>query len=245
MRFFQIMVFVLALLVIFETQSRTGWITTIAYLGFHTMLRAPNRIRKQDLVTVGLFAGGFGAVLLYLFLGNFSAITQLLGKDPTMSGRTEIWRAAISSGLKQPILGFGFGAFWRGAQGESLNVYLTTGFALWQGHNGYLDLWLDLGLLGLGLFAITVFIACRDAYFCFAPNRPREFDWYLGTIFITIWLGMTQGQLVFPNSLAILLYFISCAGLRKLRLQLNRGMDASLAHDAYTPAQGDIIRGFA
>jgi len=209
------------------------------------MLRASSRIPKRDLVTLSLFAGGSGAFMLYLFLSNFSAITHILGKDPTMSGRTEIWRAAISSGLKQPMLGFGFGAFWRGVQGESLNVFLTTGFALWQGHNAYLDIWLDLGFVGLGLFAITFFAACRDAYLCLVPNRPREFDWYLGTIFITVCLGMTQGQLMYPNSLAVLLYFISCTGIRRLRLQLNREMDASLARNIYIPAQEDIARGFA
>lgn len=206
--------------VIIMTQSRTVWIITVAFFVFSFGLHAFSRMRKQDAFTLVLIGWGFLGCLGYLVFNNFAILTQMLGKDSTLSGRTDIWRAVLESGFKQPLLGFGFGAFWRGVQGESINVFLSTGYALWQGHNSYLDIWLDLGLLGLGLFFITFVNACRDGYVCLQPGCPREVHWYLNTIFIIISLGITQGQLLMHNSLVILLYFISCIGLRKVRRQM-------------------------
>ena len=137
-----------------------------------------------------------------------------------MSGRTQIWSAILDSGFKQPLLGFGYGAFWRGQNGESLNIFLQTGFALWQGHNAFLDIWLDLGLVGLSLFLLTLIKAFRDGFYCLKPGRPRSVDWYLSTVFIIVTLSMTQGQLLLHNSLVILLYFIACVGLHRARKEM-------------------------
>jgi exopolysaccharide production protein ExoQ len=209
------------------SQSRTGWIVTAAYLGFFFTLRFFSRLKKKDMVSLLLiFTGCFGYIL-WLVIDNFATLTRLLGKDPTMSGRTQIWSAILDSGLKQPLLGFGYGAFWRGQNGESLNIFLQTGFALWQGHNAFLDIWLDLGLVGLGLFLLTLIKAISDGFYCLKPGRPPEVDWHLSTIFIILALSMTQGQLLIHNSLVILLYFIACIGLHRARKEMTARGPAS------------------
>jgi exopolysaccharide production protein ExoQ len=210
----------LALACIGLSQSRTGWIVTAAYLGFFLSLRLFARFKKKDMVSILLVLVGCFGYILWIVIDNFAMLTRLMGKDPTMSGRTQIWSAILDSGLKQPLLGFGYGAFWRGQNGESLNIFLQTGFALWQGHNAFLDIWLDLGLVGLSLFLLTLVKACRDGFYCLKPGRPRSVDWYLSTVFIIVALGMTQGQLLLHNSLAILLYFIACIGLHRTRKEM-------------------------
>ncbi|MGC1300622.1 MAG: O-antigen ligase family protein [Alloacidobacterium sp.] len=210
----------IALACIGMSQSRTGWVVTGAYFGFFFTLRLFSRFKKKDMVSILLIFAGFFGYILWLVIDNFATLTRLLGKDPTMSGRTQIWSAILDSGLKQPLLGFGYGAFWRGQNGESLNIFLQTGFALWQGHNAFLDIWLDLGLVGLGLFLLTLIKAFRDGFYCLKPGRPRSVDWHLSTVFIIVALSMTQGQLLIHNSIIILLYFIACIGLHRARKEM-------------------------
>ena len=64
--------------------------------------------------------------------------------------------AAIS---KRPLLGYGYGGFWRGLSGESGNVISYVGFGVPHAHSGYLNIWLQIGAVGLGLFLASLFIA--------------------------------------------------------------------------------------
>lgn len=233
------------LILIGATLSRTGWLTTAGYLLFHLIFNYSRRIRRADAIALSFFILGSFLFLSAIVLTNFAEITRALGKDPTISGRTDIWHAAILAGLRQPFLGFGFGAFWRGIQGGSLNVYLATGYALWQGHNAYLDIWLDLGFVGLALFGIALLNAAKDAYLCLSSDRVREVNWYVETIFIILCLGLTEGQLVIHNSLGVLLFFIACIGLHKLRIQESLAKDVPTRRRSHLPAQEGVARGFA
>jgi O-antigen ligase len=58
-------------------------------------------------------------------------------------------------------LGYGFNAFWAGFQGASASVQLSTGWYMGHSHNGYLDLTIDLGLLGLATFVTGYLVLCR------------------------------------------------------------------------------------
>jgi O-antigen ligase len=96
---------------------------------------------KAALFVVSVVAG----VLLYL---NFSGVLAVLGKDPTMTQRTVIWASVIPSILRHPFVGYGFGAFWSGLNGESTQTILVTGWMEAQAQSGYLDVLLQIGLLG-------------------------------------------------------------------------------------------------
>ena len=53
-----------------------------------------------------------GVPTVYLALDNFKRVTGVLGRDPTLTGRTEIWRFAIKSIASRPFLGYGYDVFW-------------------------------------------------------------------------------------------------------------------------------------
>jgi O-antigen ligase len=97
-------------------------------------------------------------VLLYL---NFSGVLAVLGKDPTMTQRTVIWASVIPSILRHPFVGYGFGAFWSGLNGESTQTILVTGWMEAQAQSGYLDVLLQLGLLG---FCPVIWIFIRALF---------------------------------------------------------------------------------
>jgi len=74
-----------------------------------------------------------------------------LGKDVTLTGRVPLWLALIPFLQERPWTGYGLGGFWLGWEGPSAYVWSQVGWDPSHGHNGYLDLWLDLGLIGLSL----------------------------------------------------------------------------------------------
>jgi len=76
-----------------------------------------------------------------------------LGKGPYAHGRTEIWKLSLDSAMKRPLFGYGYRAFWTGTlQGESAHIALLEKWTVTGAHNGLLETWLDLGLIGVGMF---------------------------------------------------------------------------------------------
>lgn len=85
----------------------------------------------------------------------FSIVLQGLERDPTLSARTLIWAVAISTGLENPILGGGYGGgAWAGGVGNA--IFQATGFDPGHSHNGFIQTFVELGLVGL--IAVTYFL---------------------------------------------------------------------------------------
>jgi O-antigen ligase len=74
-----------------------------------------------------------------------AAVITLLGRDETLTTRVPKWMELLSM-VKDPLLGFGWEGFWLGERQEL--VYERIGLA-GNAHNGYLEMYLNLGLAGL------------------------------------------------------------------------------------------------
>jgi exopolysaccharide production protein ExoQ len=102
------------------------------------------------------YFGGVALVLVCISLalqwlfnvGGF--VLESIGRDATLTGRTEIW-AAVLELARNPIGGAGFQSFWLGprlvAMWTKFPVFLPN-----QAHNGYIEIYLNLGWIGLLLF---------------------------------------------------------------------------------------------
>jgi hypothetical protein len=91
-------------------------------------------------------------------------------EDHTGTGRVKLWLALGDMIWHRPWLGYGFGGFWLGRDGPSAYVLETVGWATPNGHNGFLDLWLDLGAVGLLLFTFSA----ASAGFSALRRVPRK-----------------------------------------------------------------------
>jgi O-antigen ligase len=72
-------------------------------------------------------------------------VARLLGRDPTLTGRTEIWKDLLIFDYNW-ILGTGYESFWLGER--LIQVWTEAGY-ITQAHNGYLEIYLNLGIVGL------------------------------------------------------------------------------------------------
>lgn len=91
-----------------------------------------------------------------LFLNVGGGALEAIGRNPTLTGRTDIWEAVVQVPIN-PVFGAGFESFWLGDRLERLwEVPITDGVN--EAHNGYLELYLNLGWIGVLLFG-GLFIA--------------------------------------------------------------------------------------
>jgi exopolysaccharide production protein ExoQ len=85
----------------------------------------------------------------------FAILFEMIGRDMTFTGRIEFWAEILDIASANPMLGTGYGAFWIGSM---VNVPFSQrmSWVLGQGHNGYIDIYLQLGYVGSFLFFAVV-----------------------------------------------------------------------------------------
>jgi O-antigen ligase len=107
-----------------------------------------NVFRRQPVFLKVLIPGSF---ILYLILslgfGMSAELTAALGKDPTFNDRTKMW-AYLLSMHTDPLLGTGYESFWMGPRLQSFWDNAGVG-RINEAHNGYLEVYLNLGSIGL------------------------------------------------------------------------------------------------
>ena len=114
------------------------------------------RLEKRQAVSLTLIGSG---ILGYLFVAigrESDAILNLMGKDRTLTGRSQVWTLVWQAILRRPWLGYGFDSFWQGLKGESYRVISQVGWPVAHSHNGYLEALLGFGAIGCSLIAIAV-----------------------------------------------------------------------------------------
>jgi O-antigen ligase len=86
-------------------------------------------------------------------------VVDTLNKDMTLTGRTDFWPLIVDKINQHPILGYGLSGFWqpwRGADDPGGGIIVAkTQFRPSHSHNGFLDLGLELGWLGVALFVCS------------------------------------------------------------------------------------------
>jgi O-antigen ligase len=101
--------------------------------------------------------------LIYLVmsfgLDMSGSLAESVGKDPTLTDRTKIW-AFLLSMHTNPIIGCGYQSFWLGSRLEYFWANAGLGH-LNEAHNGYLGLYLDEGLVGVGLLIVFLISSYR------------------------------------------------------------------------------------
>jgi exopolysaccharide production protein ExoQ len=206
----------LSVLLMLLSTSKTSLILYFLLLALLFFYRNFRWRGKRTVIVVDL-AILFVSCTLTLIFSNWVALIAGLGKDPTLTGRTPMWNVALTQLQERPWLGFGRGGFW--APGSKYAVKagqaVADHFLPPHIHNGFLDLALDIGWIGFGLFMICFLMAygwsLRRAYataqsqdlWCFAfltflamNNMTESFLLRLANIywvlFVTVVLSVRQ-----------------------------------------------------
>jgi O-antigen ligase len=93
---------------------------------------------------------------------SLQAVTaEAQGKNPDLTGRTFLWADVVRLGMRHPFLGTGYGNFWVRSIYSELSPEVDNKPA--EAHNGYLETFANLGLVGVGLLLIMILQSLRSA----------------------------------------------------------------------------------
>jgi exopolysaccharide production protein ExoQ len=127
-----------------------------------------------------------------------SLIASALGRESTLTGRTELWEMILPLN-PNPLLGAGYEGFWLGDR------LMTMWTALWwqpnQAHNGYIEVYLNLGFVGL---LIVGGLLCVSYYRIWTAATVELFSLGLTVWIVTILYNMTEAA-IFKGPLWLLL----------------------------------------
>ncbi len=154
------------LLVLSKSKTSLGLALMLPALSFAIAVVArATRISAAILVAVllGLVIATYKlGVAAYLW--DFPTVLGAIFGDPTLTTRTEIWDFALGMVERKPLLGYGFESFWQ-AGPESPSLREAPGFVarMPHAHNGYIDILLQVGSVGLALLVAIQFSAFHAA----------------------------------------------------------------------------------
>jgi len=168
-----------------------------------------------------------------LFLQVGGDMVKSLGRDSTLTGRTNIWRSALGQ-VHNPILGTGFESFWLGKRLQDVIIQINQGVN--QAHNGYIEIYLNLGAVGV-ILLLNLLIT---GYLRIMPDVRRQVQ--LGSLRLAFWISavaynFTEAGFKMMNPTWFALLF-SVAVLPKVAMLKRASAEASLdAAEAFTASR--------
>src|SRR5690606_5588187 len=125
-----------------------------SYWYFLTLIRLRLHRSRSVLVTSTLVY----VLICLLLYANYHLFLDLLGRDASLTDRTQIWALLEASIQAEWLRGYGFGAFWNS---PAADFFLRRWGYIGNAHSGYLETLLNGGLIQLAtlvlLFAATLY----------------------------------------------------------------------------------------
>jgi exopolysaccharide production protein ExoQ len=175
------------------------------FLGVLVVMFVGIRSINKSFVGTYLLAALVLIVAAELAFGISGHFSEALGRGSGLSGRTLLWTSLLELHTN-PILGTGFESFWLGERLEKLEGIFY--FIPNEAHNGYLETYLDLGLIGvilvIGFFVVT-FRKIRLHLF-------RNFEWgryRLGFLAMVALYNWTEAAFGTYNAIWFVFYIVA------------------------------------
>ncbi len=190
--------------------SRTAWVELAVILGTSGLIIFLRHLRMAGWVMV-TGAALIAAILIsdYGWDNALQNLGVMLDRDATISGRTEIWRGIIDIAAPGHMwLGYGYDAFWNGANGGAASIPWGMGskYVPPHAHNGFLQTFSHIGLVGVAVMCLSLFPAFLRN-FAFALKSPNS-SYAFGAIFLAGYLAinLVEGFYLAQNRFMWVLY---------------------------------------
>lgn len=169
-------------LLILATGSKTGSALAFLVMGWCTlwavMVRKGASVSAICWTGLGLSVAGIGGILMISGVSATQVGMAVFG-DLTFTGRWQLWEVIWDQIRQHFWLGYGFGAFWDiDGVDNSFGLARSVGWlgVVGQAHNGYLDLFLQIGLVGLGLAFLSLVWCIRLGHRLLMQTPHHPFD---------------------------------------------------------------------
>ena len=188
---------------------------TLLFLGFRWV--------SKRRVGVYILSAAAAVAVAFFGLGLSHTVIHLLGRNDTLTGRTEIWHVLWNWPIN-PAVGTGFESFWLGDRRLDIQQVISVDL-LNEAHNGYLETYLNLGVIGVGLTAAILLATYaksrRDLFRNFELGRFR-----LAYLLAFIVYNWTEAAFRL-NSFPFFMFFFAAIDYPLRRVQVAAEMEAA------------------
>ncbi|GAB3616018.1 hypothetical protein GCM10027416_05750 [Okibacterium endophyticum] len=164
---------VLAVVMFALTRSSTmiiAAVVALVVLAAALLIRRTASPRQRTSVYLGLLAlAAAGLVTVSL---AWSQLLEAFGKSADLTGRLDIWATVTEMAVERPWFGWGYSSPWVPWVEPFNDLVRRNGVLQLHAHNAWLDVWMQLGVVGVVVFAAAVMATLGRAWFQ-AVDRPR------------------------------------------------------------------------
>lgn len=196
----------LSVLLLLLTTSKGALVILIIMLSVIAVCQMLRAQYRWMVLLIGSLILIIGAITAALSLNLETVVVDLLGKDLTLTGRTTLWASAIEMIRMQPWLGYGYEAFWNDFDGPSAYVLRAVKWYAPDAHNGFIELTLHLGLVGLTLFLVGYGINIIRSIIKVRTTSDVDFIWSLTYLIYIIPSNIAEQALLKSNNLFWVIY---------------------------------------
>lgn len=177
---------------------------------------------KKTVLLLDIFILGIGIIFAFL-INDFESVIDSLNKGTTLSGRTYIWSYVLERLNPDHFwLGFGKGAFFNTPSNMSL-FEAQYGFMINHAHNGYLELLLDVGFMGLVLFIICFSLLYIKSFQIAYKNQQASDLFPIALLNFLVLQNITESYLTYRTNIVWLLFVTLYLSVNKYpSLRLNK-----------------------
>lgn len=127
----------------------------------------PWAARRMHLIHISV-AAVITISLVALFFDSSGGMVKILGRNSTLTGRTAIWSIVTSLANARPLFGTGFESFW---MGDRLAQVWRVEKGIQEAHNGYLEIYANLGWAGVLLLGALIITGYRNVMKSYCLDR--------------------------------------------------------------------------
>jgi exopolysaccharide production protein ExoQ len=193
---------------------------------------------KPSLLTVHLVLAAIAAWAANSLFGVYEHILAMFGRDATLTDRTHLWADLLEVEIN-PIIGTGFESFWLGPRLE--HMWSLWAFRPNQAHNGYLETYINLGLIGLALMILLLFSTLIGAQRSLAVDRSWG-SFRAGLLVAIIFYNWTEAAFKTTHPIFFMFYLISIDYHRVARSDTARASTSARRRRENTPSPAPAPR---
>jgi exopolysaccharide production protein ExoQ len=182
-----------------------------------------SRPSRKPAVVHLLVLAVLGICIVALFFDPGGGLVGTLGKDPSLTGRTQIWSMVLNL-RTNPWVGTGFESFWLGPRLDKMRTALPN-FPINEAHNGYLEVYLNLGWAGICFIALLIVTGYTRVISGLRRN-PEKASLFLGFFLCTLFYSFTEAAFRMMTIAWVFLLLVIVAGSQAVlfRTSLRTGL---------------------
>jgi len=211
-------IFVTAIWLLKKSDSMTS-LATLVIAGTVMFLTSRRRTAGRASYVHAIVISALVLAVFATLLDESGALLRLLGRTATLTGRTEIWRAVLSFHTNQ-LFGTGYDSFWLGRR--ITKVWEIIGYpGIAEAHDGYLEIYINLGWVGLATLAGLILSGYRHAVQQHRTD-PLSASLRLALITAALMYSLTEAgfRMMTPMWIALLMQLVWVpAGLQHQKMQ--------------------------